>query len=247
MEYYCLASGSKGNCFIIRSHNTTLMIDCGCTKKYLMECFKKIDVKISDINGILITHDHSDHISGIKAFKDLDIFSSNTLKDVNVHLIKPFTVFEIGDFKIFPIALSHDAPSTMGYLLFDGEERLLYMTDTGYVNGNYYKYFKDLDYIIIESNHDVEMLMNTQRPLYVKRRIYSDSGHLCNEDCAEILGRILCEKTKHVWLAHISQEANTPDKAFEVNMAYLSEKNIDVSNCSFVALKQFEIVHGGCL
>ena len=245
MKIYALASGSKGNCFIICCKDTKIMIDCGTTKKYLVDSFSRINMNIKDIDALLITHDHSDHISQIKMFKDLNIYSPVSILNIKTYDIKAFQSFDINNVNIMPIMLSHDAKNTVGYIIDDHEEKCLYMTDTGYVNDRYLSLFTDLDHIIIESNHDVEMLMNSHRPLYVKRRIFSDNGHLCNEDCANVLSKIICDNTKDVMLAHVSMEANTYDKALAVNLAYLNDHNIDISHIDFKVCRQFEIVIGG--
>ena len=245
MKIYALASGSKGNCFIICCKDTNIMIDCRTTKKYLVDSFNRINMNIKDIDALLITHDHSDHISQIKMFKDLNIYSPVSILNIKTYDIKAFQSFDINNVNIMPIMLSHDAKNTVGYIIDDHEEKCLYMTDTGYVNDRYLSLFKDLDHIIIESNHDVEMLMNSHRPLYVKRRIFSDNGHLCNEDCANVLSKIICDNTKDVMLAHVSMEANTYDKALAVNLAYLNDHNIDISHIDFKVCRQFEIVIGG--
>ena len=245
MKIYALASGSKGNCFIICCKDTNIMIDCGTTKKYLVDSFSRINMNIKDIDALLITHDHSDHISQIKMFKDLNIYSPVSILNIKTYDIKAFQSFDINNVNIMPIMLSHDAKNTVGYIIDDHEEKCLYMTDTGYVNDRYLSLFTDLDHIIIESNHDVEMLMNSHRPLYVKRRIFSDNGHLCNEDCANVLSNIICDNTKDVMLAHVSMEANTYDKALAVNLAYLNDHNIDISHIDFKVCRQFEIVIGG--
>ena len=245
MKIYALASGSKGNCFIICCKDTNIMIDCGTTKKYLVDSFSRINMNIKDIDALLITHDHSDHISQIKMFKDLNIYSTVSILKIKTYYIKAFQSFDINNVNIMPIMLSHDAKNTVGYIIDDHEEKCLYMTDTGYVNDRYLSLFTDLDHIIIESNHDVEMLMNSHRPLYVKRRIFSDNGHLCNEDCANVLSKIICDNTKDVMLAHVSMEANTYDKALAVNLAYLNDHNIDISHIDFKVCRQFEIVIGG--
>ena len=245
MKIYALASGSKGNCFIICCKDTNIMIDCGTTKKYLVDSFSRINMNIKDIDALLITHDHSDHISQIKMFKDLNIYSPVSILNIKTYDIKAFQSFDINNVNIMPIMLSHDAKNTVGYIIDDHEEKCLYMTDTGYVNDRYLSLFTDLDHIIIESNHDVEMLMNSHRPLYVKRRIFSDNGHLCNEDCANVLSKIICDNTKDVMLAHVSMEANTYDKALAVNLAYLNDHNIDISHIDFKVCRQIEIVIGG--
>lgn len=225
MEFALLASGSKGNCFVIRDGTGNLMIDCGTTRKYIFTHLSELGVARDDLDALLITHDHSDHIAQIRSFADLPVYSPVMIDGIESFHVQPMRPFTIETMRITPLALSHDAPGTVGYVIEDGMEKLVYITDTGYVNQNYLPILSEADYIIMESNHDVGMLMATRRPQFLKYRIYSDQGHLCNEDCADVLTRIVSEKTKLIILAHISQEANTREKALEVS------KNALLSQC----------------
>jgi phosphoribosyl 1,2-cyclic phosphodiesterase len=215
MDFALLASGSKGNCFLLKDEGTTLQIDCGTTKKYLRECFQALHHKEEDTDALLITHDHSDHVSQIRMFQDLNIYSPIEIPDIDTFRVRSLQKFHVGNLQITPIALSHDALNTTGYIIEDGQEKLTYVTDTGYLNERYYPLIQGSDYIVMESNHDVEMLMQTRRPQYVKARIYSDQGHLNNDACAEILDAVVSENTKEIILAHISQEGNTRQKALD--------------------------------
>ncbi|MBR3312433.1 MAG: MBL fold metallo-hydrolase [Solobacterium sp.] len=247
LRYTMIASGSKGNCFVIEDRDTVLLIDCGSTRKHIAQSFEKIALDKERINAVLITHDHSDHVSQIRHFRGKEIWSPVPLPDIPARQVIPHRPFMIGCLKITALALSHDAPNTVGYVIEDGEEKLVYITDTGYVNNAYLKFISDADYIVMESNHDIEMLMATRRPQYLKARIYSDQGHLCNEDCAALLSRIVTERTKMIILAHISQEANTREKALEATCrVLLSEKkgqlNRDLVVC---AAGQYEMIRKG--
>lgn len=187
------------------------MLDCGLTKKYLFETMRKEGIDPAQLDALFITHTHSDHIKQLKVFSHLPVYSVCPL-EIGTRLT-PYESFEINDLKITPIAASHDAEGCCGYLFEHEETSLVYLTDTGYVSKTNMELMKNLDYYILESNHDVEMLMNTKRPFSLKSRIYSDQGHLCNEDCAYVLSQVIGEKTKEITLAHLSEEANTPEKA----------------------------------
>lgn len=246
MIFYLFASGSKGNCFLLQDEHSNIIIDCGTTKRYLTSCFDSIDFHLSDLDAILLTHTHSDHISQIKMFKDQVIYSPVTIKDYKVNLVEADVPFHLEHLTVRPIALSHDAENTTGYIFESWHEKLVYITDTGYVKDKYLPLLKDADYIVLESNHDIEMLMGTSRPYYLKQRITSDSGHLCNEDCARILDEIVTEKTKMVILAHISQEANTREKALQVAYDTLRKHEGSLNkNLVVVSAGQFEMVKGG--
>lgn len=244
MEYALLASGSKGNCFLLKDEGTTIQIDCGTTQKYLKECFNKLNHDVQDTDALFITHDHSDHISQIKMFKDLTVYSPVEIEQVDTMKVTPNQPIFVNNLKVTPIALSHDALNTVGYVIEDGIEKLVYVTDTGYLNQKYYPLLRDADYIVMESNHDISMLMQTRRPHYVKARINSDNGHLNNEACAEALTHILTKKTKQVILAHISREGNTSEKALEVNKEILLSTCKDKFNDQLIvsSAKQFEMI-----
>lgn len=245
MKYSLLCSGSKGNCLVIDTKETTIVLDCGSTKRYLNESFKTIDLEMERIDALLLTHEHSDHTAQIKMFKEKPIFSPFVLPQIEVtHQVNPYQPFVIGSLTIMAIPLSHDTDITMGYIFDDGDEKLVYITDTGYVRTHDFQFISGADYYIMESNHDPEMLMKTSRPYYTKQRILSDSGHLSNEDSALILNQIISIQTKEIILAHVSEQANTPELVYEVMhqtlINYLEQVRIKVAG-------QFEVVRGGTL
>ena len=216
MYYHIIASGSKGNATLVVSNKTVLLIDMGITLTRLEEGLKEINLTKNDITGALFTHNHTDHISGLKFISPKIMYAlkgtlPSSLSNV-VYLNKPFT---IGDFTITPIETSHDAVNPCAYLIKDKDSSLFYMTDTGVFVEEVLPLIKDPTYLIIESNHDIKMLLHTNRPFDLKNRIMSDHGHLCNEDSAIAAVSIIGEHTKEVTLAHLSEEANTPEVALD--------------------------------
>ena len=246
MQFALIASGSKGNCFLLRDGTTKIMVDCGTTRKYLFDSLEKLGVAASDLDAVLVTHDHSDHVSQIRFFRDMVVYSPVELYDVETLRVDPLRRFHVNSLEIMPLALSHDAPNTVGYVFDNGAERLVYVTDTGYFHGSYIPLARGADYIVMESNHDIGMLMRTRRPQYLKMRICSDYGHLNNEDCADILDKIVNENTKMVILAHISQEANTRELALSVSRQGLlaHEGRLD-PGLLLCAAGQFEMIQKG--
>lgn len=246
MRFCLLASGSKGNCFLLQDENLNLLVDCGSTKRYLTQCFEELHFSLDDLDALLLTHDHSDHISQIKMFQEKVIFSPVEIQSVNTIKVKK-EPFQIEHVTVRPLQLSHDALNTTGYVFETWNEKLVYITDTGYVKQAYIPYLKDADYIVLESNHDIEMLMETNRPAFLKSRIASDNGHLCNEDAAYLLTQIVSTKTKGIILAHISEESNTRELALETTVTELRK------NCSgkmrndlwISAAGQYEMIKGG--
>jgi len=217
MRVDVLCSGSKGNSCLVTSGSARLLIDCGSTKRYLTQALAQVDVKPEDLMAVLITHSHSDHISQLKMVQDLPLFSCCDLKEgQKKHRIMPGDWFILGPFKITVVGLSHDSPGGgVGYVIDDGISRLVYVTDTGFVPNAARELLLGADAYVFESNHDVATLMATNRPMYLKQRILSDSGHLNNEDSAQCLSQIVTGNTKHVILAHLSDEANTPEMALD--------------------------------
>lgn len=249
MKFHLLASGSKGNCFVLQEGNRTIVIDCGSTKKHLVSSFHDVNINIDDVDLVLLTHNHTDHIKQLKLFENSLIYSPVFLEErKDARILRPRSYFTIDQtIKVTSIPLSHDADVTLGFIIENKKEKLVYITDTGYIKDEYTELLYGADYIIIESNHDVGMLMKCNRPYYIKSRIQGEYGHLNNEDCANTLEKIVSSNTKEIVLAHISQDANTYEKALEVSVNHLLKYKKDELNndLRIVAAKQFEIVSGG--
>ena len=243
MRFALLESGSKGNSFLLQDENTSILIDCGGTKRYLCSALEEVGLQKEELDAVLITHDHTDHIAQIALFKDRRIYSPVELPGIATIPVIPEQSFQIEHLTVTPLYLSHDAPHTVGYVIESWQEKLVYITDTGYVKDEYLPRLSGADYIILESNHDTEQLMATSRPMFLKMRIAGDSGHLCNEDCAAILDRIVTSRTRMAVLAHISQQANTRETALAVSAAVLSRRQR--TGLLLAAAGQNEIIRGG--
>ncbi len=241
MLFTVLASGSKGNCCIVESNDTRLVIDCGTTQKYLKEQFKNQGIELTSLNACLVTHTHTDHISAIKLFSHLPVYAEEKIEGVNQIFIHEDECFQIGSMQIETIRLSHDV-KCLGFIISDEKDKLVYVTDTGYFKEAHYDKIRNADYYIFESNHDIPMLVQSRRPEYVKNRIRSASGHLCNEDSAHHLMNCIGDKTKEIVLAHLSQEANTAEIALNVLGNILCETEY---HPIIKAAHQFECVSGG--
>ncbi len=241
MRIDVLCSGSKGNSCLVRDGKTQLLIDCGSTKKYLKKSFDDLQVNVDDCQGVLITHEHSDHIKQIKMVQHLPVYSYCDLDVENHHQVSPLEEFDIGSFHVQAIGLSHDAPNTIGFVIQSQQEKLVYITDTGYIPNHEKEFLTNADYYVFESNHDPDLLMKTSRPMYVKRRILGDSGHLNNEDASYLLSQFVNERTKNIALAHLSQEANVHQLALDTLEERFKKEQIYSSKIKFHALEQFAI------
>jgi phosphoribosyl 1,2-cyclic phosphodiesterase len=248
LRYVLLGSGSNGNCCIIESSNTVIAIDFGLGIKDIKERASKVGYEIDEIKALFITHNHTDHIRSIKYFPIERVYATaSTLVDYEPIIIEPFKTIYVGDFKITPIPTSHDAINSVGYIIETSDEKLVYMTDTGYVNKKFFSYLEGADHYVFESNHDETMLLRCKYPYFLKKRIISDSGHLSNTDCAEILSLLISEKTKSIVLAHLSEEANTKELALSTLKDIFNKNGIDYSNITIQAADRYKITIGSGL
>ena len=246
MKFNIIQSGSKGNATLIEHNGCVLLIDMGIPLKCLRDGCAAFNKKLLDIDALLITHSHGDHTAGIRYLDPLPIYcTKDTYTKGNINFIEPEKSFVIKDFEITPIEASHDAPNTVGYILCAGEEKLVYLTDTGFIPDNTLQLIKNADYYIIESNHDRKMLLKTNRPELLKQRTLSDHGHLCNEDSAFYMADSIGPNTKEIVLAHLSQEANTPEKALSAYEKIFRKRKINTQNIKIHCSNQFEMTLGG--
>ncbi len=218
MEICVLGSSSSGNCTLIKTKRTSILIDMGFYPRYIEDSLSKIGISPEEIDAVLITHEHTDHIRGAESFfrryKTPFVMNKLTFQNSHLRLIPAifdnFQRFRVNGLKITPIPIMHDSSNPVAYLI-EGEKKIGVATDLGVTDSKLKTYFKDLNVYILESNHDTEMLLNGEYPAFLKKRILSDYGHLSNEQCGETLKEV-CEGAD-VFLAHISENNNTPEKA----------------------------------
>ena len=234
MRVCVLSSGSKGNTTYIESDNAKILIDVGNSAKYVKEKLEDIGTNPSDINAILITHTHVDHIKGLKVFAkkyNVPVYITDIMLK-SLDFLDNYVIlsdeFDINDIHITAIKTSHDAPDSRGYIVTSGEKSIVYITDTGYINRKYFDILKNRNIYIMESNHDIEMLNNGSYPFNLRQRILSDKGHLSNYDSAKYLSSFIGDNTKYIMLAHLSEDNNTEELAYETLDNRLKEENIHV-------------------
>lgn len=230
MKIVVLSSGSKGNTTYIETEHTKLLIDAGNNTKYITEKLSLLNVSLKEINAILLTHTHKDHIAGLQVLLKKTSAKVYLTKEMLMDLpfIENYSFIEKNDFLIQDIRIqtiftSHDVSSSLGYHISYQNKTLTYITDTGYINQKYFDLLKDNNIYIIESNHDVEMLMNGKYPFELKKRILSDKGHLSNETASKYLCDLLGEHTKYIFLAHLSEENNTESLALQTLQKRLNQ------------------------
>ena len=244
MKVIILASGSKGNATYIETNNTKILIDAGISYNKLKERLLQFDILLDKLDAILITHEHIDHVMHLAQIKkrttakvyinedsyyNLPKTVTANLTDYNVFFINPESKYLIGDIYIVPINLFHDTKSIYGFLFKTGNTNIAYITDTGHLLPKYYPLLRRMNVLILESNHDVEMLLNSKRDYRLKQRILSNKGHLSNEQCENILNEVLSDNTKHLVLAHLSEECNTEELAIKHATQAINKCNKDTN------------------
>lgn len=244
MEGYCpLASGSKGNCIYVGSRHTKVLIDAGLSLKATKERLSQIGVDLSDIDGILITHDHSDHIAGLRglAYKmGIPVLAnSETAKGIvnyfrecpKFKIFSTGETFEFGDMVIHPFTIQHDTLDPVAFTIKFDRLKLGFCADLGFVTSLVKNQLSECDYLYIEANHEPSMVYASSRPAVYKQRVLSRTGHLSNAECAELLTQVAHPNLKHVHLAHLSSECNSPEKAQTVIGELLAKHGISLDMC----------------
>lgn len=234
MKVKVLASGSKGNSTLIRTSEVKVLIDIGINYQTLASELEKLNLTPNDLDAILITHTHSDHIKGLQVLVKKTNLRVYALEEMLEELSKKIpldnifiyeNLFEIGDLKINIIRISHDVEG-VGFIIEHHNHSLVYITDTGYINRRYLPLMTNKDVYIIESNHDEKMLMEGPYPYILKQRVISDKGHLSNNTVAEYLLEITGTNTQKIVLAHISEKNNTEELAISTTKNLLEEHGI---------------------
>lgn len=225
--FLSLISGSSGNASLLYNERTKILIDCGLSAKRLCGLFESIDIEPNEIDAILISHEHNDHITGAGVMsrrfdipiyatkKTYDAMNIGKIKEENIQIINSGTPFSIGDFFVNPFSLSHDAADPVGFSITDEKYKYSVVTDTGIVSNTVFDAIEKSDYILLEANHDTDMLMYGDYPFSLKKRISGDSGHMSNDYCAAVAMRLLEKGTKNIMLSHLSNNNNTPELAYK--------------------------------
>lgn len=228
--FFTLASGSSGNCAYVEAGGTRLLVDMGISLRSVNNGLKTIGLKASDLDGILITHAHSDHVSGLKtALKQLDIpvFSTEetalALGYEDLRIFEAGADFELGAFGVRSFSTPHDCAGSVGFVLETSGLKIGIATDLGHMPERVMTALTGVDFLMLEANHDVETLKMGSYPYFLKRRVLSDHGHLSNELAAQTARVLAGHGTRQFLLAHLSRENNTPEMAMNAVSRALEE------------------------
>jgi phosphoribosyl 1,2-cyclic phosphodiesterase len=224
MEFAVAGSGSRGNATVIRAGRTTIMVDCGFGFGEIRRRLERLNIGIDDLDAILVTHEHGDHVSGVgrlAARAAIPIYaSSGTARAASKRrqfddalIFDSHAPFALGDLEITPIIVPHDASEPTQFLFSDGARRMAIMTDIGHATPFVADSLTHLDALILESNHDAGMLASGPYPDVLKRRVGGDWGHLSNAQTAELLRLLDLSRLQTLALAHLSEKNNRPELA----------------------------------
>ena len=231
MRLCSIASGSSGNCIYIGDDTTHLLVDTGISKKRIEEGLKELEIKGDELRGILITHEHVDHIQGLGVFSRkyaVPVYATHgTIEGIKanknigrlpeglLHEVQVDQTFRLGDMDIRPFAISHDANEPSGYRIENGKKSVAVATDLGVYDDYTVEHLSDLNAVVLEANHDIHMLEVGPYPYPLKRRVMGDRGHLSNELSGKLLCDILHDDLQYVVLGHLSKENNYEELAYE--------------------------------
>ncbi|MBP1994638.1 MBL fold metallo-hydrolase [Paenibacillus eucommiae] len=254
VRFTVLSSGSTGNAMVVQSGEVNLLVDVGFSAKKMEQLMKERELAASEIDAILVTHEHSDHIKGLGAFArkyDLPIYANEktweelnrqigVIAEENKHVMETGAVRDFGTLQVESFGISHDAAEPVGFCFHEGEHKLSLATDLGYMSSKVKEKIVDSDALVLETNHDVEMLRVGHYPWNIKRRILGDKGHLSNEAAGEALSEVMTGKTKSVYMAHLSRDHNMIDLArmtvnnlLESKGVALDSKNLELKDTYF--------------
>ena len=221
MDFCSIASGSSGNCIYVGTDHTHLLIDAGISCKKVNEGLKELGLTGEDITGVLVTHEHADHIGGLGVFlrkyKTPVYTAEETIRQIygynNIgklpegcfHPIEAGGKFSVGDIDVESLPISHDAARPLAYRMDCGSSSAAVVTDLGYYDQTLVEHLQGLDALLLEANHDIRMLQVGKYPYYLKQRILGDRGHLSNENAGRLLCRLLHDNLKAVFLGHLSK------------------------------------------
>lgn len=257
MKFSPLYSGSSGNCSIVSSGGTSVLVDAGMPGRAIVSALEDVGADPKKLAGIVVTHEHSDHIKGIGVISrkfDIPVYANEgtwkamapMIGDIAMRNIRTFVTgqnFYIGDIDLTPFPISHDAAEPVGYSFFAKGARLVYMTDTGHITKALQETAAGADLLFLESNHDIDMLKNGPYPYLLKKRILSEKGHLSNAAAGDMLTSLYTTGVRRVILAHLSRENNTESVAYNTVRGKLADEGIG-ENDFFVAVAHRDRVTG---
>lgn len=246
-KFCSLYSGSTGNSLFVETPNTKILIDAGESAKKIVSALSNICVDIENIDAILVTHEHSDHVKGLGTLSkkyNIPVYSNNgtwqampvqssKIENSNKRLFNSNKLFSVGELKIFPFSIPHDAAEPCGFNIYYNNNKISIATDLGHIDSNIISKLENSSFILLESNYDPEILKCSSYPYNLKQRISGPYGHLSNILAGQAISYLAQNGLKSVMLGHLSKENNFPELAYKTVMNELIESNKDFDYSSF--------------
>ncbi|MBS7297785.1 MAG: MBL fold metallo-hydrolase [Eubacteriales bacterium] len=248
-----LISGSSGNCSLLSYRNTNILVDCGMSGKRLDELLSELNLSGIDLDAILVTHEHIDHISGIGVASrkyNLPIYATEQthlamnigrIADENIKIIEPDRPFEIGFVTADAFSIPHDAADPVGYRFYCGKDKFSVATDIGTMTDELFDSISGSKAVILEANHDIDMLLNGSYSEPLKRRILGNFGHMSNELSAKTALALVNRGTTQIMLSHLSDENNTPELAYKTVSERLEDGGVKDSDVQLIVANRYEV------
>ncbi len=253
-QFCSLYSGSSGNCSFLQTNTTKILIDAGESAKKIEEALKKIDIEPSSIDGIFITHEHSDHIKGLGIFAkkfQIPVYANKETWDampkqkekleesiINTFTFSPFT---IGDIKVEPFSIPHDAANPCGFNFYHENKKMSIATDIGHISESVIKHLSNSSFLLLEANYEPEILKCSHYPYLLKQRIKGPNGHLSNTEAGQTISYLTNYGLKNVMLGHLSKENNFPELAYKTVVEELMEHNIEENLIHLSVASRYEV------
>ena len=241
--FRCFASGSSGNCYYLGTRRRGVLIDAGISARQIQKCLREMGLDFQNIMGVLVTHDHADHIRAVGTLGErvhLPIYATELIHEGIDHnygvreklrtsrrYFKKGEPWELFGMQISTFDIEHDSTDCLGYAIDYQGQRFVMITDCGSVNDEMQAYIRTANHLVIEANHDEHMLLNGPYPTYLKERILSPRGHQSNDVCGQLLVKNWHEGLRNIWLCHLSLENNDPQVAYDTVAAYLLNAGIE--------------------
>ena len=242
MFKFCnLYSGSSGNCSFVGTDNINILIDCGESQKKILTALESIGTNINQINAIVVTHEHSDHVKTLGAISkkyNIPVYANEKtfnnmpeqtelIKEENRKIFNTDDHFEIGDLQIHPFHIPHDAAEPCGYNIYNENNKISIATDIGHMDNSILKKLEESKFLLLESNYEPEILKYAKYPYYLKRRISGPNGHLSNQEASDTIIKLLSTGVNNIMLGHLSKESNFPELAYKTVMDEIINNKIN--------------------
>ena len=238
-KFCSLYSGSSGNSLFVQTNNTKILIDCGESAKKIVSALSEINIDITEINAILITHEHIDHVKSLGTLSkkyNIPIYTNietlnampeqkNKIPEENINLFNVSKTFYIGDLKILPFSIPHDAANPCGFNIYYRNKKISIATDIGHITPEIISHLEKSNFLLLESNYDYNVLKCSSYPYYLKERISGPYGHLSNSTAGQTISHLINTGLKTVMLGHLSKENNFPELAYKTVMEEILYNN----------------------